>query len=51
MYFEEGWDKRTIEELRETMDEYLHWYNQERIKVLLGGLSPLQYRRKLGYAA
>lgn len=51
MYFGEGWDKRTLAELREAVDEYLHWYNEERIKVSLGGLSPLQYRRKLGYAA
>ena len=51
MYFGEGWDKRTLAELREAVDEYLHWYNEERIKVSLGGLSTLQYRRKLGYAA
>lgn len=51
MYFGEGWDKRTLAELREAVDEYLHWYNEERIKVSLGGLSPLQYRRKLSYAA
>jgi transposase InsO family protein/transposase-like protein len=51
MYFGEDWDKRTLAELRKAVDEYLHWYNEERIKVSLGGLSPLQYRRKLGYAA
>ena len=41
----------TLAELRETVDEYLHWYNEEQIMVSLGGLSPLQYRRKLSYAA
>lgn len=51
MYFGEGWEKRTLAELREAVDEYLHWYNEERIKISLGGLSPLQYRRKMGYAA
>jgi transposase InsO family protein len=48
MYFGEGWDRCTLAELREAVDEYLHCYNAERIKVSLGGLSPLQYRRKLG---
>lgn len=51
MYFGEGWEKRTLAELREAVDAYLHWYNEERIKVSLGGLSPLQYRRQLGLAA
>lgn len=51
MYFGEGWEKRTLAELRAAVDEYLHWYNEERIKVSLGGLSPLQYRRQLGLAA
>jgi transposase InsO family protein len=51
MYFGEGWEKRTLAELREAVDAYLHWYNEERIKVSLGGLSPLHYRRQLGLAA
>jgi putative transposase len=43
MYFGEGWNKRTLAELRKAVDEYLHRYNEERLKVSLGGLSPLQY--------
>lgn len=31
--------------------EYIHWYNEKRIKVSLGGLSPLAYRKSLGLAA
>ena len=30
--------------------QYLHWYNDERIKISLGGMSPLEYRRSLGIA-
>ncbi|WP_270784123.1 IS3 family transposase, partial [Enterococcus lactis] len=26
-----------------------HWYNNQRIKLSLGGLSPLQYRKKQRY--
>ena len=51
MHFGEGWGRRTLAELYEAVNEYLHWYNEERIKASFGGLSPLQYRRKMGYAA
>jgi transposase InsO family protein len=51
MYFGEGWEKRMLAGLREAVDVYLHWYNEDRIKVSLGGLSSLQYRRQLGLTA
>ena len=28
-------------------DEYIHWYNEVRIKESLGWMSPLQYRRSI----
>ena len=33
-----------IEHLRDTLDHYIHYYNHERIKLKLKGLSPVQYR-------
>ena len=27
-----------------TIDEYIYWYNHDRIKITLGGYSPIQYR-------
>ena len=30
------------------LDGYLGWYNEGRIKVSLGGMSPVQYRMRLG---
>lgn len=30
--------------LRDTLDHYIHYYNHERIKLKLKGLSPVQYR-------
>lgn len=35
----------------DALDDYIHWYNEERIKLSLGGMSPMQYRRSLGLAA
>ncbi|QBC46820.1 hypothetical protein C4X49_04865 [Acinetobacter baumannii] len=34
----------SVEELEKTVKEYIHYYNHERIKVKLKGLSPVQYR-------
>ncbi|WP_417038360.1 IS3 family transposase, partial [Dialister hominis] len=25
-----------------------HWYNEDRIKITLGGMSPVEYRESLG---
>lgn len=36
----------SIEELEQTVKEYIHYYNHERIKVKLKGLSPVQYRNQ-----
>jgi len=33
------------------LDDYLHWYNNKRIKISLGGLSPIEYRKNLGLVA
>ena len=30
---------------------YIHWYNEKRIKISLGSLSPLEYRASLGLTA
>jgi len=35
---------KTVQELKEAIDEYIHYYNYDRIKLKLGGLSPVDYR-------
>ena len=34
----------SIDELRKVIDDYIHYYNHDRIKSKLKGLSPVQYR-------
>jgi transposase InsO family protein len=34
----------TLEQLQRGIDHYIHYYNHERIKLTLKGLSPVQYR-------
>jgi transposase InsO family protein len=33
-----------VEQLRAALRRYIHYYNHERIKLKLNGLSPVQYR-------
>lgn len=39
-----GEEFRSIDELKEEIIEYIHWYNTKRIKIKLNGLSPIEYR-------
>jgi len=41
----------TIEQFTQALDSYIRWYNEKRIKIFLGSLSPLEYRVSLGIAA
>jgi len=50
MFYNESWDGVSIDGFIDILDEYLRWYNEERIKMSLGAMSPLEYRRSLGLA-
>ena len=39
-----GEEFKSIDELEQTVKEYIHYYNHDRIKVKLKGLSPVKYR-------
>ena len=39
-----GEEFKSVDELERKVKEYIHYYNHERIKVKLKGLSPVQYR-------
>lgn len=50
MYYGEKF--KNIEDLENEIKNYINWYNNERIKTKLKGLSPVQYRQeatKLNY--
>ena len=49
--YPEHWEKRTRDEVLVLIDEYIHWYNHERIKQSLGWMSPVQYRQSQLIAA
>jgi len=37
---------RTFEELQKDIDDYIHFYNYERLQAKLNGLSPMEFRTK-----
>lgn len=41
-----GENFNSLDDLEKTVKEYIHYYNHERIKVKLKGLSPVQYRNQ-----
>lgn len=51
MYYHRDWTKTTIGEFTQALDAYIRWYNRHRIKLSLGGMSPVEYRQRLGIAA
>ena len=48
MFYGRQWSGVSVEEFIQILDNYIHWYAEKRIKIGLGGLSPIQYRIKLG---
>lgn len=47
MFYGRPWDGISVKQFIDMLDDYLHWYNEERIKLSLGGMSPLEYRQSL----
>ena len=51
LFYPRDWKGTTIERFIEVVDDYIRWYNEKRIKISLGSLSPIEYRVSLGLAA
>lgn len=44
MFYGQEKNYRSVKELKKAIDDYIHYYNNERIKLTLKGLTPAQYR-------
>lgn len=51
MFYNRSWSNVSIDEFIDNMDQYIQWYSNKRIKLSLGGLSPIQYRKSFGVLA
>ena len=49
-FYCQDWMGVSLNEFMKELDEYLRWYNEERIKESLGFMSPEEYRGFLGIA-
>ena len=50
MFYNTDWNGVSIPEFINTLNNYIDWYNEKRIKKTLGYMSPMEYRRRLGLA-
>ena len=48
LFYPRDWKTITIEQFVAELDAYIRWYNEKRIKISLGSLSPVEYRQSLG---
>lgn len=46
MFYGHEYEFKSLEELKAAMEEYIEYYNKNRITVKLKGLSPIQYRQQ-----
>ena len=51
LFYPRDWQATTVEQFIQAVDAYIRWYNEKRIKISLGFLSPLEYRESLGLTA
>lgn len=48
MFYGKPWLGISIEHFVQKLNNYIKWYNEKRIKISLGGMSPVEYRRSIG---
>ncbi len=51
LFYPRNWQDHTVDQFIRIVDSYIRWYNEKRIKISLGSLSPLEYRESLGLSA
>jgi transposase InsO family protein/transposase-like protein len=48
MFYPRNWQDVSVDQFIQSVDAYIRWYNEKRIKISLGSLSPIEYRASLG---
>ncbi|CAM2178627.1 hypothetical protein BO443_30029 [Burkholderia orbicola] len=46
--YSRDWQAISTGQFIDVVDSYIRWYNEKRIKISLGSLSPIEYRESLG---
>lgn len=48
LFYSRDWQTVSTDQFIEVVDSYIRWYNEKRIKISLGALSPIECRESLG---
>ena len=48
MFYGRSWFGVSLDELIDRINDYMKWYREKRLKLSLGGLSPMEFRRYNG---
>ena len=48
LIYPRNWRDIQLQDFMEQVDDYIRWYNKHRLKLPLGGRSPIEYRQALG---
>lgn len=51
MFYCRSWQGVSVDKFINELDSYIRWYNEKRIKMSLGAMSPVAYRRSIGLVA
>ena len=51
LFYPRTWQDISIDQFIQVVDSYIRWYNERRIKISLGSLSPIEDRASLGITA
>jgi putative transposase len=51
MFYGVSWVGVSLGVFMNALDTYLRWYSGTRIKISLGAMSPVEYRKSLGLAS
>lgn len=51
MFYQKSWVDVSIKDFIQQVNSYIKWYNEKRIKMSLGGMSPMEYRQSIGLRA
>ena len=51
LFYSRDWQATTIDQFMQVIDTDIRWYNEMRMKIPLGSLSPLEYGESLGLTA
>ena len=46
MYYDQEDEYKTIDDLIKAIEDYIYYYNNDRIKSRLKGLTPIEYRNQ-----